>query len=568
MQWFDGLKIKTKVITCFIISALFTVIIGFETIEDFHNSRQLTSMITIAIAVVLLNIFIGVFLANNIGRALNKLINSANKIASGDFDVDINNKSSDEIGALMEIFLKMASNIRNQADEVKKIEAGDLDIQISIKSDKDVISKGLNRILGNLRSLMDEMNNMSKNHDAGDIDVFASEDKFQGAYKTMLQDVNNMVKGHIDVKKKTMACVAEFVKGNFDVELEKFPRKEAFINENIEMLRRNVKCFNAEINNMYKEHDAGDIDVFALEDKFQGAYKTMLQDVNNMVKGHIDIEKKTMTCVEEFAKGNFDAELEKFPSKKAFINDNIESLRKNLKNVNDEVTKVIAACSDGNLAERVDIKVFQGDWVKLMNGLNELIEVIVSPLNESLQVLGRMTLNDYTQEMTGQYNGDLKKLSESINLVRTRLLTIEDGFERLSKGDLSKLEQLDKLGKRSANDRMQPAMTAAMRSIQELIEEGGKLASAAINGDLSIRGNENKFEGGYKEVIKGMNQTMEAIVKPIMEAATVMEEISKGNLTVEMNDDYKGDYAKIKDSLKLIISSFNDVLKDINNAAG
>ena len=35
--------------------------------------------------------------------------------------------------------------------------------------------------------------------------------------------VNGMVFGHIAVKKKAMACIAEFGKGNFEAPLEKFP---------------------------------------------------------------------------------------------------------------------------------------------------------------------------------------------------------------------------------------------------------------------------------------------------------------------------------------------------------
>ncbi len=53
----------------------------------------------------------------------------------------------------------------------------------------------------------------------------------------MAQGVNDMVAGHIQVKKKAMACVAEFGKGNFKAPLEQFPGKKAFINETIEQMR-------------------------------------------------------------------------------------------------------------------------------------------------------------------------------------------------------------------------------------------------------------------------------------------------------------------------------------------
>ena len=57
----------------------------------------------------------------------------------------------------------------------------------------------------------------------------------------------------------------------------------------------------------------------------------MAQGVNDMVAGHIAVKKKAMACVAEFGKGNFEAPLERFPGKKAFINDTIEEVRTHLK---------------------------------------------------------------------------------------------------------------------------------------------------------------------------------------------------------------------------------------------
>jgi methyl-accepting chemotaxis protein len=76
----------------------------------------------------------------------------------------------------------------------------------------------------------------------------------------MAKGVNDMVFGHIAVKKKAMACIAEFGKGNYDAPLEQFPGKKAFINENIERLRSNVKRFIGDMTHMSEAHNAGDID--------------------------------------------------------------------------------------------------------------------------------------------------------------------------------------------------------------------------------------------------------------------------------------------------------------------
>lgn len=51
------------------------------------------------------------------------------------------------------------------------------------------------------------------------------------------------------------------------------------------------------------------------------------------------------------------------------------------------------------------------------------------------------------------------------------------------------------------------------------------------------------------------------------EVSTVLGEMSKGNLTVSIQGEYKGDFAEIKRSLHAIIESFNEVLSEVKAAA-
>jgi len=128
------------------------------------------------------------------------------------------------------------------ADYVRRIAVGDIPPKItdSYNGDFNEIKEDLNTCIGALSGLLAEMKHMSDEHNKGDIDVRMPIDKFQGEYHTMAQGVNEMVAGHIEVKKKAMACVAEFGKGNFKAPLERFPGKKAFINDAIEEMRHNL----------------------------------------------------------------------------------------------------------------------------------------------------------------------------------------------------------------------------------------------------------------------------------------------------------------------------------------
>ena len=75
-----------------------------------------------------------------------------------------------------------------------------------------------------------------------DIDVVIDADRFHGSYATVAQGINDMVNGHITVKRKAMAVVKAFGEGDFDAPMEQLPGKKAFINDTIEQVRTNLKA--------------------------------------------------------------------------------------------------------------------------------------------------------------------------------------------------------------------------------------------------------------------------------------------------------------------------------------
>ena len=88
----------------------------------------------------------------------------------------------------------------------------------------------------------------------------------------------------------------------------------------------------------------------------------MATGINDMTGGHIAVKKKAMACLAEFGRGNFEAPLEKFPGKKAFINQTVEELRANLKALITDTNGLVTAAVDGKLTTRADVNRHQGDF--------------------------------------------------------------------------------------------------------------------------------------------------------------------------------------------------------------
>ncbi|MGE5613577.1 MAG: methyl-accepting chemotaxis protein [Bacillota bacterium] len=238
-----------------------------------------------------------------------------------------------------------------------------------------------------------------------------------------------------------------------------------------------------------------------------------------------------------------------------------------VKTLLDETGKLVQSALEGQLSARGDVSAVKGGYAEIIRGFNNTLDAIVVPLTEAQEVMRRIAVNDYTLEIKGQYKGDLKEFADSINAVHERLLSLLDVAIRVSKGDTSRLDEFKKAGKRSENDKLLPSFTAMMQAIEDLINEVNKLTGFMLEGEVNARGDDSKFEGGYREIIQGINKTIDAVLGPIQETANVLYEVAKGNLQVSVKGDYKGGHAKLKNALNDTIKSFNEVLNEINSAA-
>ncbi|MBZ6383169.1 MAG: methyl-accepting chemotaxis protein [Sphingomonas sanguinis] len=259
------------------------------------------------------------------------------------------------------------------------------------------------------------LSHMASEHERGDIDVVLPVDEFQGDLANAARMVNELVASHIAVKKLAMACVKSLGEGDFEAPLAPLPGKKAFINDTIEELRRNLKGLIAEMNTMSVEHDKGDIDVFVPAEKFQGDFARMATGINAMVAGHIAVKKQAMACIKQFGEGNFAAELERFPGKKAFINDTIEELRANFRSIIGEIQRLIDASTAGQLSERGEAERFPGDFGGLIKGINGMLDAILLPIGEGNRVLNLVSTGSLLERVEIECEGDHRRMKDAIN---------------------------------------------------------------------------------------------------------------------------------------------------------
>jgi len=129
-----------------------------------------------------------------------------------------------------------------------------------------------------------------------------------------------------------------------------------------------------------------------------------------------------------------------------------------------------------------------------------------------------------------------------------------DASQKIARGNMN--VDLDVKAKDETSLLME-AMRNMVSNIDSMVKDVKTLADAAVNGKLDVRVDSSKYEGDFKELIEGMNATLDAVIGPLNVAAEYIDRISKGDIPPLIVEDYKGDFKEIKNNLNQLIQSLN-----------
>jgi len=84
---------------------------------------------------------------------------------------------------------------------------------------------------------------------------------------------------------------------------------------------------------------------------------------------------------------------------------------------------------------------------------------------------------------------------------------------------------------------------------------------------LKVCGDVAKYRNSYAEIVKGVNNILDAVIRPINEASATLEKMAVRDMTARMNGDYQGDYAIIKEMINRTASTLDEALIQVAQAS-
>ena len=187
---------------------------------------------------------------------------------------------------------------------------------------------------------------------------------------------------------------------------------------------------------------------------------------------------------------------------------------------------------------------------------------ITNALGQMRDAADRLARGDLDIHVTFESKGDVGRLADSFRRMADAQQAISAAAVEIAAGNLDVSVE-----PRSEQDVLARSFITLRDSVRNVTVEARALADAAVAGDLAKRGDVERFDGAYRDVVAGINGIIDGMTAPLNEAVQVLERLAGKDLTVRMKGSYQGDHARIMAALNTAMDHMEEALAQIAASA-
>jgi len=483
--------------------------------------------------------------------------------------------------------------------------------KIGRRCEADNLIPSYTKSMENIQRLVDDARMMAEAAIGGRLDARVDVTQHQGEYRSVVEGINNTLDAVIGPLNVAAEYIERISKGDIP------PKVTDNYNGDFNEIKNNLNhCIDGlgglvESSKVLERLAINDY-TNKVEGQYQGVFAETAVGVNTVRNRLLAAVAVTINI----ANGEFAEDLVNFKKVGRRCEEDrlIPSFVMCMENIDRLVTDarmMAEATVAGRLDARIDATQHQGDYQKVVEGINNTLDAVIGPLNmaaeyveriskgdipakitdsyngdfneiknninacidglgglvESSQVLERLAINDYTDKVEGQYQGVFAETAVGVNTVRDRLLSAVETNIHIANGDFAEdLVRFKQVGRRCEQDRLVPSFIMSMENIDRLVTDARMMAEATVAGRLDARIDATQHQGDYRKVVEGINNTLDAVIGPLNMAAEYIERIAQGNTPPKITDNYNGDFNEIKNNLNTCIDSIHILVEEVGVA--
>ncbi|HTN50830.1 MAG TPA: methyl-accepting chemotaxis protein [Anaeromyxobacter sp.] len=309
--------------------------------------------------------------------------------------------------------------IRATAERVTRIGRGDIPQRIAepYQGDFNLIKESLNGCIDAVNAMVADVQALAQAGVEGRLAVRADAARHQGDFRKIVQGMNDTLDAVTKPIEIAAHAVGEIARGSIPPKITAQLRGDfAQIAENLNRCIDAVNLLVADANRLAEAGQAGRLSTRADADRHQGDFRKVVEGVNrtlDAVTGPLGVAAR---CVDDIARGNVPAPItEAYPGDFARLRDNLNTCIGAVNRLVADADKLVQGALSGQLATRADAQAHQGDFRKIVEGVNRTLDAVLAPVNEASGVLQLLAHKNLVARMSGDYQGDHARIKDSVN---------------------------------------------------------------------------------------------------------------------------------------------------------
>ena len=400
-----------------------------------------------------------------------------------------------------------------------QISAGKVDelITATYKGDHEKMKLAVNNVALVANKLQKELLHLVEASKEGMLSERGKPEQFQGAYAEMIRGINTMLDAILLPIGEGNRILAQISGGKIDELIAATYKGD---HEKMKLAVNNVAIvtqgLQKEMARLIEASKEGQLSDRGKPEQFQGAYAEIVRGVNIMLdaillpigEGNRILAQISAGKIDELIAQTYKGDHEKM---KVAVN-NVAIVTQGLQR---ELARLIEASKEGQLSDRGKPENFQGAYAEIVRGVNAMLDAILIPIGEGNRILAQISAGKIDELISQTYKGDHEKMKLAINNVAQVLVTLQNMMTRLTE--------------------------------------------SATQGKLVERGQPDMVRGAYADIVRGVNAILDAVIGPLNVSAKYVEQISKGDIPPQITDTYQGDFNLIKNNLNTLIAAMNEI---------
>jgi methyl-accepting chemotaxis protein len=209
----------------------------------------------------------------------------------------------------------------------------------------------------------------------------------------------------------------------------------------------------------------------------------------------------------------------------------------------------------------MNVGVFAALAVALLNWWL-IVQSVAWPVRELTEKMERLALGDVDVEVWITSTDDFGVLARALE----RIIESQKGIARaatiLAGGEIGQI-----VIPRSDQDATGLAVANLQDTVRSLLATMAGLIAAAKAGRLGERAEATKYRGAFHDVVQGMNDTLDTVLRPLMEASTVLTRAAQRDVRARMLNSYAGEMAQFKITLNAAVHNLDEALLQMSGSA-